>query len=422
MPTRRLTWTLSALALSLVWAAPGQAGDWPQFRGPDRDATSKETGLLHSWPETGPEVLWTTEVGDGYSSPAIHNGRVYINDYNKDTNEWLVRCLLLADGKEQWRFGYEKKIRPNHGITRTTPAVDGKYVVSLDPKCILHGLDAATGKELWNKNLVQEFHATIPAWYAGQSPLLEKNYVVIATGGDAVLVAFDKATGNPIWQTPNPEGWNMTHASVMPTVIEGVKQYVYATLEGALGVDASDGKLLWTFPWKFNIAVPVSPLPISDGRIFLTSCYDADTVMIRVKREGETFAAEKLFSFDSSVWNSETHTPVFYKDHLFAVGKEKRGLFTCLDLTGRQVWTSQGHASFGLGNYILADDMFFLLEGKTGMLRLVEASTTEYKELASAQILSGHDVWAPMALSDGKLVLRDMVKMVCIDVRGRNGS
>jgi len=412
--------TVSALALS--WAGTSLATDWPQFRGPDRDAISKETGLMRSWPEGGPEVLWTANVGEGYSSPAIHDGRVYFNDYDKDAKEWLVRCLTLADGTEQWRFAYKKKIRPNHGITRTTPAVDGKYVISLDPKCILHGLDAATGKELWNKNLVREFHATIPPWYAGQSPLMEDDRVIVATGGDAILVAFDKATGNVIWKTPNPEGRAMAHASVMPAVIDGTKQYVYVTLEGAVGVDPADGKELWSFPWKFNISVPVSPLPLSDGRIFLTSCYDADTVMIRVKKDGASYSVEKLFSFTSADWNSETHTPIFYKDHLFAVGKKKRGLFTCLDLDGKQVWTSQGHASFGLGNYILADDMFFVLEGKTGTLRLIEANTTEYKELANASILSGPDVWAPMALSDGKLVLRDMAKMVCIDVRGKGGS
>ena len=117
-------------------------------------------------------------------------------------------------------------------------------------------------------------------------------------------------------------------------------------------------------------------------------------------------------------WNSEVHTPIVYKGHMFAVGKKKRGLFTCLNFDGKEVWTSDGKASFGLGSFLLADGMFFVLEGDTGMLRLIEASTTEYKELAKAQVLNGQDVWGPMALSDGKLVLRDLTKMVCIDVRG----
>ena len=117
-------------------------------------------------------------------------------------------------------------------------------------------------------------------------------------------------------------------------------------------------------------------------------------------------------------WNSEVHTPVLFQNHMFAVGKKQRGLFTCLDLTGKQVWTSEGKTSFGLGSYLLADGMFFVLEGDTGVLRVIEANTKEYKELAKIEVLSGHDVWAPMALSDGKLVLRDMAKMVCIEVKG----
>jgi outer membrane protein assembly factor BamB len=279
-----------------------------------------------------------------------------------------------------------------------------------------------TGKEVWQKNLVEEYETTIPAWYAGQCPLIEPDRVIIAPGGKALLTALDKASGNPIWETPNPEGRAMSHASIMPSVIGGVKQYLYTTLQGPLGVDATDGKLLWTFPWKFNVAVPVSPLAISDGRVFLTSCYEAQTVMIRVNRAGEasapTFTAEQVFALAENEWNSETHTPILLDDHLFAVGKKRRGLFTCLNLDGKQVWTSEGHASFGLGSYILADGMFFILEGDTGVLRLLEANTSEYKELDSAQVLAGPDVWAPMALSNGKLVVRDLAKLVCLQVGG----
>ena len=399
------------------------ADNWPQFRGPDRDSISKETGLLREWPDGGPKVLWTVEVCEGYAAAAIYDGRVYFNDYDKKAKEWLVRCVSLADGKELWRFSEKRRIRPNHGITRTTPAVDGKYVFSLDPKCVFHCLDARDGRELWRKNFVQEYHTTIPAWYAGQCPLIEPDRVIIAPGGDAVMVALDKASGSPIWSTPNPEGFAMSHVSVMPAEIDGVKQYLYNTLKGPLGVSAEDGRLLWHFPWKFNVAVPVSPLAIGDGRIFLTSCYEAETVMIRVRRNSDTFAAKKVFSLPANEWNSETHTPILFQEHLFAVGKKRRGLFTCLDLDGNQVWTSRAaKISFGLGSYLLADGMFFVLEGDTGVLRLLDANTAEYRELDSAQVLNGHDVWAPLALSDGKLVIRDLTKMVCLEVGGGNGA
>ena len=147
----------------------------------------------------------------------------------------------------------------------------------------------------------------------------------------------------------------------------------------------------------------------------MTQPYDVESFMLRIGKQGDKYVPEVEYSLDR--WNSELQTPVFFDDHLFAVGKKRRGLFTCLDFDGKQVWTSDGKAAFGLGSFILADGMFIILEGKTGMLRLLEADTKEYKELASAKILGGHDVWAPPALSDGMLVIRDFGRMVCLKIK-----
>jgi outer membrane protein assembly factor BamB len=355
-------------------------------------------------------------VGEGYASPAIVDGRVYVNDYDEQAGEWLVRCLALNEGKELWRFKETRRIRPNHAITRTVPAVDGKYVFTLDPKAVLHCLDAETGKEIWRKELVQEYGAKIPPWYNGQCPLMENDRVIIATGGATLLVALEKATGKEIWRSPNPENQPMTHASPMPAVLGGVRQYLYTTLKGVYGFDAKDGKILWHAPFKLNVAVAPSPLAVDNELVFLTSGYNAGTAMFRISKSGNGFSAEKVFELTPTQWNAEVHTPILYQDHLFAVGRNRRGLFTCLNKKGEIVWTSEGKASFDLGSFLLADGMFFVLDGKTGLLRLLEANTTEYRELANAQVLNGHDVWGPMALSPGQLVLRDLPKMVCIQV------
>ena len=418
MQTRR-DWVIGAGAWGMTTLLPAAQGtDWPQFRGPDRDNISKDTGLLRRWPAGGPKVLWSTPVTEGYSGAAIVGGRVYHHDYDTAKSEWCVNCRSLGDGKLIWQFREKREIRPNHGITRTVPAADGRYVCSLDPKAVLHCLDGRTGKEIWRKSLVTEYKSTIPSWYNGQCPLQEAGRIIIATGGDAILVALDKATGKEIWRTPNAGKHALSHASVMPAVLGGVRQYLYGTLKGPLGVSRTDGKLLWEFARKFNVAVVPSPIAVDGERVFMTASYDAGSVMVRVRRTGEAFQAETAWDMQKNEWNSEVHTPIVYKGHLFAVGKKRRGLFTCLSLDGKEVWTSDGKAAFGLGSYLLADGIFFVLEGDTGMLRLIEASTTEYKELASAQVLSGGDVWGPMALSDGKLVLRDMTEMVCLNVRG----
>jgi len=418
MQTRR-EWVFGAGAWGLTTRLPAaQTGDWPQFRGPDRDNVSKQAGLLRRWPSGGPKVLWSAPVAEGYSGAAITGGRVYHHDYDVAKSEWCVNCRSLGDGKLIWQFREGREIRPNHGITRTVPAVDGRYVCSLDPKAVLHCLDAKTGKQIWRKSLVSEYKSTIPSWYNGQCPLQEADRIIIATGGDAIMAALDKATGKEIWRTPNAGKHILSHASVMPAVLGGVKQYLYGTLKGPLGVSPTDGKLLWEFNRRFNVAVVPSPIAVDGERVLMTASYDAGSVMVRVRRTGTAFQAETVWDMKKNEWNSEVHTPIVHKGHIFAVGKKRRGLFTCLNLDGKEVWTSDGKAAFGLGSFLLADGMFFVLEGNTGMLRLVEASTTEYKELASAQVLSGPDAWGPMALSNGRLVLRDMTKMVCLDVRG----
>jgi outer membrane protein assembly factor BamB len=411
------------LVAVVLAAATVSAADWPQFRGVNRDNMAAETGLYRSWPAGGPKILWKIPVAEGYAGAAIKDGRVYLNDYDTARKEHVVRAISLADGKDVWRWSYPVEIRPSHGITRTVPAVGRTLVFSLDPKCRFHALDAKTGKLVWQKNLVQEYKATIPGWYAGQNPLLDGERVLLATGGDALVVAFDQATGKEVWRTPNSGKDVMSHVSLMPALIGGVKQYLYLTMNKVVGVAAADGQLLWSIPFAAKMAACPSPVSIGDGRIFITSGYEAGSMMIQVSKSASGFAAQKLYDLTSMQFNSEVHTPVLYQNHLFAVSSKTRGRFTCLGLDGKAVWQSPvvsgdpaATRTFDLGAFLFADGMFFVLDGKTGMLRLLEANAKQYKELASAQILSGEDVWGPMALSNGRLVIRDMSQMVCLQV------
>jgi outer membrane protein assembly factor BamB len=420
---------LCSLLFILFAATTVAAVDWPQWRGPNRDNQSTETGLYRTWPAGGPKVLWKTAVADGYAGAAIRDGVVFVNDYDMAKKAHLVRAISLATGKDLWQFPAPVDIRPNHGISRTVPSVSAKLVFSLDPKCRFFVLDAKSGKLVWQKNLVQEYKATIPGWYAGQNPLLDGDRVVLATGGDALAVAFEQATGKEVWRSPNPGKDVMSHVSLMPATIGGVKQYLYLTMNKVVGIAAADGALLWQIPFATKMAACPSPLSIGDGRIFITSGYEAGSMMIQVEKGAAGFAAKKLYALTASQFNSEVHTPILYRNHLFAVGSKTRGRFTCLGLDGKVVWQSPassgdpgGARTFDLGGFLLADGMFFAVDGKSGILRLIEANTTGYKELASAQILSGEDVWGPLALSNGKLVIRDMNQMVCLQVGPSAGA
>jgi outer membrane protein assembly factor BamB len=413
-----------ALLFTVAAATVVAAADWPQWRGPNRDNQSAETGLYRTWPAGGPKVLWKTPVAEGYAGVAIKAGRAYINDYDTARKEHVVRCLSMADGKEIWRSSYAVEVRPNHGITRTVPTVGDTLVFSLDPKCRFHALDIKTGKLVWQKNLVQEYKATIPGWYAGQNPLLDGTRVAVATGGDALAVAFDQATGKEIWRAPNAAKDVMSHSSLMSTTIGGVKQYLYLTMNKVVGVAAADGQVLWSIPFATKMAAVPSPLAIGDGRVFVTSGYEAGSMMLQVDKGASGFTAKKLFDLTAAQFNSEVHTPILYKNHLFAVGSKTRGRFMCVGLDGKVVWQSPVGDSatartFDLGGFMYADGMFFIVDGVSGALRLVEANITGYKELASAQILAAEEVWGPLALADHKLVLRDSQQLVCLQVGPR---
>jgi len=294
MYTRR-GWMMGVGSLGISSLLPAAApADWPQFRGPDRTNISRETSLLRQWPVAGPKRIWSVPVEQGYAGAAIVAGRVYHQDYDLKKSEILLNCRSLADGKLIWQYREAREIRPNHAITRTVPAVDSRFVISLDPKAVLTCLDVKTGKLIWRKNFVTEYKAAIPPWYNGQNPLEEPDRVIIGTGGAAILVAIDKATGKDIWRTPNPGNLLMSHASVMPAVLGGVKQYIWGTLAGPLGVAAGDGRLLWQYPRKFNVVVAPSALAVSHDLVFMTASYDTGSVMIRVRKVGDAFSRKRV--------------------------------------------------------------------------------------------------------------------------------
>lgn len=409
------------LVASLV-PGPGQSvdlpGDWSRFRGPLFDAIAHDTvTLARSWPAAGPRALWSVDLGEGYAGPAVRNGRVYLLDYDARREADVLRCLSLADGRDIWQCAYPVRIKRFHGMSRTVPAVSDQYVVTLGPKCHAMCVDAQSGKCHWLKDLTADFGATVPQWYAGQCPLIDGDRAVFAPGGDALLVALDCRTGNVVWKCPNPRGWAMTHASIMPMEFAGRRMYVYLGKGGVAGVSADDGQLLWdTTAWKISIATCPSPVVLPEGRIFCCGGYNSGAAMLQLEEKNGKLAARELFRLKPKQFGSTHHTPIFYHDHLFGV-REHDSQLVCLDLEGREVWASGRDHRFAdaMGPYLVADGLLLVLDD-FGTLTLVEATPEAYRPLARAQVLHGHDAWAPMALAAGRLLARDLTKMVCLDV------
>ncbi|OQW96008.1 MAG: hypothetical protein BWK77_06545, partial [Verrucomicrobia bacterium A1] len=365
-------------------------------------------------------------LGDGHAGPAVRHGRVYVLDYDEKARADALRCFSFDDGRELWRRSYAVDIKRNHGISRTVPAVSEKHVLSLGPRCHVLCADAITGDFRWGLDLVREYGTKEPLWYTAQCPLLDGETAILAPGGRALMVAIDAATGRVLWQTPNPDAWEMSHASIVPMTFGGRRMYVYPAIGGVVGVAADGpdaGMALWTSTdWKNSVTAP-SPVILPEGRVFLTAGYGAGSVLLQLKPGGTRFRAEVVWRVDKTVLGCEQQTPIFLRDHLFTVmpndaGELKRQL-ACYDPRGQSVWSSGPAHRFGLGPFLAAGDRILVLDDE-GTLTMTRVSTRRYEEMARAEVLpKGRDAWGPMALVDGRLLARESKRMVCLDLRKR---
>lgn len=391
-------------------------GAWPRFRGAEMDGIHREpTPLARSWPAGGPRRLWEVEVGEGFAGPVIDRGRVYLMDYDREKQRDALRCLSLGDGAEIWRYSYPVAVKRNHGLTRTVPAVVGGKVVAMGPKCHVVMVDAVTGAFGWGLDLARDFGTTVPPWYTGQCPLVDGEVVVLAPGGpDALLMGVDLGTGNVLWKTPNPQGWKMTHASVAAMDWNGQRWYIYPASGGVAVVNAKDGSLAWeTGAWKINIATVPTPVLLGDGKVFLTGGYNAGSLLLQFEVKEGRLDAVPLWRVKPSVFGATQHSPIWSDGYLYGIRAD--GQFVCLGVDGKVVWASGPEADFGLGPLLMADGLVFALSDE-GRLAAIEVTPDGYKPLAEAQVMEGHEVWAPLALAGGRLLARDLTRMICLDV------
>ena len=399
-------------------------GSWLAFRGARHDnmAPASEK-LADSWPVGGPPRLWSIPLGEGYAGPAIRNGCVYVLDYDGATGADALRCFSMEDGREIWRRSYKVRIKRNHGISRTVPALTDRHVVTIGPRCHVMCTDAVTGDLKWGLDLERNWGVEVPMWYTGQCPLIDGTKVVLGVGGKVLLAGVDCETGKVLWETPNPRKWKMSHSSVMPMEFAGKKMYLYCAIGGIVGVSAEAqdaGTMLWeTDQWNIQVVAP-TPVPVGNGRFWITSGYGAGSALFQIVKEGEQFSVKLLRKVDKKLFACEQHTPIFYQGYLYTVLPADAGAMrkqaVCMDPDGRFVWASGASNRFGLGPFMVADGKLLILDDD-GMLTMIRATPEGYQKLAQARVLDGKEAWAPLALADGRLLVRDFGTMRCLDVR-----
>ena len=273
--------------------------DWPQWRGPQRNGISEETGLLKQWPAEGPNLLWqVNDIGDGYSTPALVGPRIYLMSNRGMENEF-VQALSIEDGHPIWttRVGNvgNPGQNPPYAKARSTPTVDGDFIYALGSDGDLVCLEAANGKIRWQKSIRKEFGGTPGEWAYAESPLIDGDIVVVTPGGEqATMVALHKKTGAVIWESAIPGGDPAEYTSAIIVQGAGRKQYVQYLNKGIVGVDAKTGQFLWRYKEAAKGPAQFFSPVARDGYVY-GGALSVGGGLVRLKPEGGGVAAEQVY-------------------------------------------------------------------------------------------------------------------------------
>ena len=394
-----LVFGLSISAIGTGFYSTVEAADWPNYRGPNYNGISNETGWSATWPEGGPKVLWKKSIGTGFASMTVSNGRVYATGNIKDND--ILYCFDAKTGKEIWKKSYPCPLyNKNHeGGPSATPTVDGNAVYTFSKDGDAIRFNAATGQIVWHKNLNKELGLKHPKWYFASSPFIIDNMVILNAG--TYGIALNKADGSVIWESgKDPTGY----ATAVPFTMGNQKCVVIFAAKEIVGVVVATGKIVWQFSWETKYEANIGDPIIFGNLVFISSGYNQGCALLKIEGSNVT-----------EVWRNKNmrnhfNSSVLWKGHIY--GFDERVL-RCLDSkTGQVKWSQQG---LGKGSLMLADGKLIIL-GERGKLVTAQASPEGFRELASAQILTGK-CWTVPVLANGRIYARNANgQLVCIDV------
>jgi len=381
------------------------AADWPNWRGPDYNGVSTETGWRTDWTKNVPKQLWKRSVGAGYSSVSVSKGRVYtIGNRNKTDTVW---CLNAESGEVLWQRSYpcDAGIYTSgaYGGPRATPTVDGKNVYTLSHDGQVFCLDADSGKVVWSKNLRKELSAKPPRWGFAGSPLVEGKLLILNMGTSGV--ALDKASGKIVWKTGSETSGYTTPVSF---TMGRTRCVAICNVNSLVVLNAADGKEIWRQERKVAYDVNAADPIISGNKMFISSGYRKGCALLRIDGEKPTVL------WQNKEMSNYFNNCVLWKGHIYGFDRFNRTRLKCLDfLTGDVKWSQRlGKKDCAL---MIADGKMVIMEG-LGTLIVAEASPAGYKELGRAKVLSGI-CWSVPVLSDGKIFCRSYNgELLCLQV------
>jgi outer membrane protein assembly factor BamB len=399
---------------ALVPAAAGEAPFWPQFHGPNRDAKSTDTGLLKTWPEGGPKLLWTAQgIGQGYASVAIVDGVLYTAG-NVDGR--TVITAMDLDGKIVWQVENGDSWENPVPGARGTPTIDDGYLYHESPTGNVVCLDAKTGTKVWGRNILEEFHAKNIEWALAESLLIDGEHVIAKPGGpETALVALDKRTGRSVWKSPSAEGDLAGYASCILAECSGLRILMTLTAQALIGVNADSGDLLFrqkhVTPFDENITMPL----YHDGQVFV-STRTIGSKLFKINVDGAR--ASLTLEWHSERLDNQHGGVVLLDGHLYGACHVRNGSkWVCLDWkTGREIWAAKGP---GKGSVVYADGMLYTLSEKGRTVTLLPATPDGYRAAGQFKIpdRGTGPTWAHPVVSGGRLYVRHGDFLYAYDVR-----
>lgn len=383
------------------------SADWPQWLGPDRTGISTETGFLKTWPKGGPAVVWKKNLGEGFSGISVANGRVFTM-FAEGDDEFVI-CLKEESGDEIWRFRTGAKFEEWQGGNgpRSQPTVDGDRVYVLGAEGWLYALNVVNGKMIWSVDLVDGLGGRFPRFGFSNSALVEGDLLFLeAATRKGTFLALRRMDGEVAWASQNDVA---SYSSPIAVDLAGARQVIYFSGDAAVGLSPVDGSLYWRYPWKtsydLNIATPIFVPP---DQIFISSGYDHGAALLRIEAGAGGMAVTRVW--ESRRMKNHFGTSVLVGDYIYGFDN---AILKCIEArTGKEQWK---HRGYGKGALVYADGHLILLSDN-GRLALARATPEGFKERAGAQVLSGRS-WTAPTLANGRVFVRDMRKIVCLDLR-----
>ena len=389
-------------------AATGALGYWPDFRGPNRDGRYDEAPIRTVWPRDGLPRLWKQPVGIGYASFVVADGRAFTIEQRR--GDEVVAAYDVETGRELWTDDWEGEFRESMGGDgpRATPTYHDGRIYALGALGELRCLDARTGAVVWRRNILEENGAWNLSWGMAASPLIVDEKVIVLPGGRGgrSVVAYDKTTGQPIWQALDDQ---QAYTSPMLVTLAGVRQILIVSASRAMGLAVEDGRLLWDYPWGTRQGISVAqPLLLPGDRVFLSAGYGRGAVLINVTRAAGGFSADTVWS-NTRMKNKFTSS-VLYDGYIYGLDE---AILACIDAaTGERMWKS---GRYGYGQLLLAGSHLIILT-EAGDVVLVKASPERHQEVARFSAIAGK-TWNHPVIAGGRLLVRNGREMAAFDIR-----